>query len=104
MAGKKDFTKVNSTIEKATGTRGQQSTASQEEIEERKALLRTQGRKGAKAMRINMAFTPDNYLFIKVMSKISGKSMTEFANYVVEQYRLEHPDVFEQAKAIIDSL
>ena len=49
-----------------------------------------------------MAFTPENHEFIKIMAKISGKTMTEFANLVVERYRNEHPDLYEQAKAIID--
>jgi enhancing lycopene biosynthesis protein 2 len=51
-----------------------------------------------------MAFTPDNHEFIKVMAKISGKTMTEFANLCIERYRAEHPEIYEQAKAIIDKL
>ena len=51
-----------------------------------------------------MAFTPDNHEFIKVMARITGKTMTEFANYCIEQYRNEHPELYEQAKQIIDSL
>ena len=51
-----------------------------------------------------MAFTPDNHEFIRVMSRITGKTMTEFTNFVIERYRAEHPEQFEQAKAIIDTL
>ena len=51
-----------------------------------------------------MAFTPDNHEFIKVMSKISGNTMTEFTNLVVKRYREEHPEIFKQAKAIIEKL
>lgn len=83
---------------------GHQGTAPQEEIEERAAQLRTQGRKGCKAPRINMAFTTDNHQFIKVMARITGQSMTEFLNFVVEQYRKDHPEIFEQAKSIIDNI
>lgn len=83
---------------------GQQDTAPQEEAAERAAQLRTQGRKGCKATRINMAFTPDNHEFVKIMSRITGKSMTEFTNYVIERYRTEHPEIFEQAKDIINKL
>lgn len=107
MAGKKDFAGMNTgrvygAIEQATSRKGQQGTASPQEAQERAAQLKTQGRKGCKAIRINMAFTPENHEFIKIMAKISGKTMTEFANLVVERYRTEHPDLYEQAKAIID--
>ena len=107
MAKKKDFAGVNTSrayaaIEQATSRKGLQGTASPQEQQERAAELRTQGRKGCKALRINMAFTPDNHQFIKTMSKIHGKSMTEYANMVIEKYRQEHPEIYEQAKAIIE--
>ena len=109
MAGKKDFAGMNTgrvygAIEQATSRKGQQGTASPQEAAERAAQLETQGRKGCKAIRINMAFTPENHEFIKVMATISGKTMTEFANLIVERYRNEHPEIYEQAKAIIDQL
>ena len=109
MAGKKDFAGMNTgrvygAIEQATSNKGQQGTASPQEAAERAANLKTQGRKGCKAIRINMAFTPENHQFIKVMSTISGKTMTEFTNFVIERYRTEHPEIYEKAKAIIDEL
>ena len=109
MASKKDFAgkntgRVYGAIEQATSRKGQQGTASPQEAAERAAQLKTQGRKGCKAIRINMAFTPENHEFIKVMATISGKTMTEFANLIVERYRNEHPEIYEQAKAIIDQL
>ena len=106
---KKDFTNLNTgrvyqSIETATSRRGQQGTASPQEAAERASNLKTQGRKGCKAIRINMAFTPENHEYIKVMAKVTGKTMTEFANLAIERYRTEHPDLYEQAKAIIDNL
>ena len=108
-AQKKDFTTLNTgrvfgAIEQATGSKGQQGTASPQEAAERADQLRTQGRKGCKAVRINMAFTSENHQFIKVMSKITGKTMTQFTNYLVEQYRTEHPELYAKAKEIIDQL
>lgn len=91
-------------VEQATSRKGQQGTASPAEAAERAASLKTQGRKGCKAIRINMAFTPENHEFIKIMARITGHTMTEFANLVIERYREEHPEIFEQAKAIKDSL
>ena len=84
---------------KITRTR---SIASEEEQAERAANLQTQGRKGCAAKRINMAFTPDNYKFVKVMASASGRTMTEFANLVIAAYQREHPEIMEQAKGFIN--
>ena len=110
MASKKDFSGLNtgsrvySSIEQATSTKGQQGTASPEEVEERKESLKTQGRKGAKAIRINMAFTPSNHEFIRVMSKASGKTMTEFTNLVIAAYQREHPDIMQKAQGFLETV
>lgn len=109
MASKKDFAGMNTgrvygAIEQATSKKGQQGTASPQEVTERQEALQTQGRKGAKAIRINMAFTPSNHEFIKVMSKASGKTMTEFTNLVVAAYQREHPEIMEQAHAFLDTV
>ena len=109
MASKKDFAGMNTgrvygAIEQATSRKGQQGTASPQEAAERAAQMKTQGRKGCKALRINMAFSPENHEYIKVMARLTGKTLTEFANLVVERYRTEHPELYEQAKAIIDQL
>ena len=102
----KDFSGINTgriyrDIEQATAPKGQQGTASQQEAAKRASQMRTQGRKGCRAVRINMAFSPENYEFIHIMARISGKSLTEFTNNVIAKYREEHPEIFEQAKAII---
>lgn len=51
-----------------------------------------------------MAFTPANHDFIKTMARVSGKTMTEYANLVIEKYRQEHPEKYEQAKAFIEGM
>jgi len=109
MAGKKDFGAMNTSrvytaIEQATSKRGQQGAASPQEQAERAAELKTQGRKGCKATRINMAFTPDNHEFIKFVAKASGKTMTELTNLVIAAYRNEHPEILEQAKSFLDTI
>ncbi len=106
MAGKKDFAgmntgRVSGAISQATSNKGQQGTATAQEAEERMEALQTQGRKGVKAIRINMAFTPSNHEFIKVMAMASGKTMTEFTNLVIAAYRREHPEIMEQAKGFL---
>ena len=77
---------------------------SAEELAQRKAEGRTRGAKGAKADRINMAFTTDNFEYIRIMSKIRGESMTEFCNYIIAKHREEYPEEFEQARAIIEKM
>ena len=84
---------------KITHTR---SVADEEEQAERAAAMQTQGRKGCKAKRINMAFTPENYKFVKVMASASGRTMTEFTNLVIAAYQREHPEIMEQAKGFIN--
>ena len=108
-AVKKDFAGMNTgrvydAIEQATSRRGQQGTASPQEQQERADNLQTQGRKGCKAIRINMAFTPDNHEFIKVMAKASGHTMTEFANLVIAAYRREHPEIMEKANDFLATI
>ena len=76
---------------------GQQMTASAEEAAERAATGRTQGRKGCKAERVNIAFRTDNHSFLKYGARAYGMNMTEFMNTVMEKYRQEHPEA--QAKA-----
>lgn len=109
MAAKKDFaglktSRVYGAIEQATGKEGQQTTASQEEQAERMAEMKTQGRKGCKAIRINMAFTPDNHEFIKVLARASGRTMTDFTNLVISAYRREHPELMEQAAQFLETV
>ncbi len=109
MAVKKDFSTINTekvfnSIETATSRKGQQGTASPEEAAQRAAQLRTQGRKGCKAVRINMAFTPDNYDFVKVTAQATGQTMTKFTNFIVEKFRAEHAEEYKEAKKLFDKL
>lgn len=104
---KKDFGAINTgrvytAIETATSKKGQQGKASPQEQEERAANLKTQGRKGCKATRINMAFTPENHEFIKVMAKATGHTMTEMCNNIITAYRSEHPEFMEKAAGFLE--
>ena len=88
-------------LEQGASNKGQQGEATKQEAAERAAALRTQGRKGCKAIRINMAFTPDNHEFIKIMAKATGRTMTEYTNYIITAYRNEHPEFMEQADSFL---
>lgn len=82
---------------------GQQKTASAREQNERAAQLRTQGRKGCKAPRINFAFSTANYDFVRVMARATGKTMTEIANMALDKYRAANGVLYERALEIIDT-
>lgn len=96
--------KVYKAIETGASKKGQQGKASPQEIEERRSALKTQGRKGAKAIRINMAFTPENHEFIRVMARATGQNMTEFCNLMLDAYREEHQETYKKAKKFIDNI
>ena len=108
MAKKADFTGINTQrrmnvadeLQTEISMQGQQATASKEEAAARAATGRTQGRKGCKAVRINMAFWTENHDFLKYGARAYGMNMTEFCNVVIEKYRKEHPDVQKKADVI----
>lgn len=49
----------------------------------------TQGRKGHKSPRINMAFSPENHAWIKTRSRQLGVSATEFVNTILDNERMK---------------
>lgn len=57
--------------------------------EERKenGLVGTQGKKGKKLPRINMAFTTENHTYIKKRSRQEGMSITEYVNRLIDDDR-----------------
>lgn len=83
--------------EPAAAEKRERKTYTEEEAKAFMNDLKTTGRKGVKITRINMAFTPDNYDFIKTMSKVSGLTITEFVNRIMQQYMKEHMEQYEKA-------
>ena len=88
-------------IQDQAAPKRRQKAITAEEFQQRAAAMQTQGREGAHLPRINMAFTPDNYDFVKIVGAIHGMSMTRFTNWIVEQYWLEHMETYERAKALV---
>ena len=74
-----------------------QTVQDTQEVQEAQA---TQGRKGMKMQRINMAFTPTNIDYIRVMAAIRGQTMTQFVNAIIAQDREKNGDAYEAAKAL----
>lgn len=107
MAQKKDFTanaKKQTAAEQLTiatqepATRKDRKTYSAAEAEQIKADLSTQGRKGVKADRLNMAFTPQNYDYVKVMAALKGQTMTKFVNELIAQSLESNKALYDQAR------
>jgi len=66
--------------------------------------LQTSGKKGVKLPRINLAFTPANYEFIKTMAQVRGQNLTEFVNDMLTEARTSHADIYEKAIEFRNSL
>ena len=120
MASKKDFSKLNTgrvydAIAEATAEpeeaqevyqaqdapqrRAARKTYTEAEKMAYKQAGKTQGRPGIKLERINLAFTPDNYEYVKTMASVRGQSMTEFVNHIIAMNMEENAALFAQAKA-----
>lgn len=116
---KKDFSKLNTgrvydAIAEATAEPEAQEVQQAQDAPKQRAARRayteaekmaykqtgkTQGRLGCKMERINLAFTADNYEYVKTMASVRGQSMTEFVNHIIEANMEENAALFAQAKA-----
>lgn len=77
--------KAQETQEAQTVRKEQEAQATQEV--QKVAFGETQGRKGCKAKRINMAFSDENHQYLKFESRRNGMSITEFTNMIITKYR-----------------
>lgn len=79
----------------------QRKTLQGDEAQQALENLRTQGQKGLKSPRINLAFRPSVYDFVHVMSAIRGQAMTEYINEVLAAEMERNRAAYEQAKALV---
>ncbi len=91
-------------VEEQPKQRKSRKTYNALEAEELKETLNTAGRKGVKLPRINMAFTPANYKFLKIMAQVRGQNLTEFLNDIIKEAREIHADIYEKAIEFRNSL
>lgn len=61
-------------------------------------VLGTQGRKGAKLPRINMAFSTQSLDYLRVMAALKGVSITRYVNDLVEQDMARNAEAYDAAK------
>ena len=78
-------------------------TYSEEAAQEMRAAGTTQGRKGCKAVRINMAFSPDVHDYIKKMARARGLTFTEFTNDVFRRSMERNADIYNDLKDNTDN-
>jgi len=62
---------------------------------------RTQGRRGLKMPRMNMAFTPSNMEYLKTMAGVHGMTVTRFMNHVIEQHAEANATRYQKAREIM---
>ena len=103
----KDFSQVNDVIAQATvaqGKRKPRKEYSAQEAAEIAETMHTTGKKGVKLPRINLAFSPSNYEYIEIMSRVRGENLTQFVNKIIAEHRDQHGDLYEKAQEFISSL
>lgn len=64
----------------------------------------TQGRKGAKLPRINMAFSPESLEYLRVMAALRGVSVTRYVNDLVERDMAQNSEIYDRAKGLSHSI
>lgn len=129
MATKKDFTAANtgrvySTIENATADtthereqqerkhlrppviekRARGTDPTEDEVQTAREYGKTQGRKGVKALRVNMAFTPEVHDYIRVMARVRGETITQFTNHVFQVSMEQNAEIYHKAIDFFNSL
>lgn len=112
---KKDFTAANKAFDALAeavqlpgqiemDTRKDRRTYTDAEAAEYMAAGKTSGRKGVKLPRINMAFDPDIYEFIRTMAQVRGQSLTQFVNHILRQTMDANQDIYKKAIEFRNSL
>lgn len=64
----------------------------------------TQGRKGAKQQRINMAFSPENMDYMRVMAGLKGVSITRFVNDLIARDREKNSTAYGTVKNLSEHI
>ncbi|PKM60719.1 MAG: hypothetical protein CVU99_06760 [Firmicutes bacterium HGW-Firmicutes-4] len=81
-----------------------QDTLNAQDVQLKQNAPSTQGRKGQKLPRINMAFSEVNLEYLQLMSRIQGVSMTAYVNNLIESDREKNTAVIERAKEILSGV
>ena len=61
----------------------------------------TQGKKGQKLPRINMAFATPNLEYLQLISRIEGVSVTEYVNRLIEADKEARKDIIKEVRKLL---
>lgn len=64
----------------------------------------TQGRRGEKQQRINMAFSPENLEYMRTMAGLKGVSITRFVNDLIAQDREKNGTAYGELKRLSEQI
>ena len=70
-------------VQDAPVTHNTQEVQQEPSAQEGDIVQGTQGKKGQKLPRINMAFSLENLEYLQIISRVSGVSITEYVNRLV---------------------
>ena len=73
-------------------------------VQDAQEAHKTQGKKGMKMPRINMAFSPSNIDFVRIMAAIKGQTMTQYVNALLDKEREANGEAYEAAKKLFTDL
>lgn len=90
--------------QEATQPRKERVTYTPQEANDFMQERRTAGRKGVHLPRINVAFSPDVYDYVRTMSKAAGMTYTEFVNKILRDHMTSHEDIYKKAVEFRNSL
>lgn len=99
-----DLTEATAATPEEPKARKERRTYTKEEQETYLNEMKTKGRKGIKLPRINLAFSPDNYKYVKAMSRASGRTVTDFINIIIAEHRENNRNLYEQALYFINEI
>jgi predicted DNA binding CopG/RHH family protein len=97
---KKNF-KSNNPVLAFINTQNEDEAQNVQEVHEVPISHSTQGRKGKKLPRVNMAFSESNFEYLHLISRIEGVSLTEYVNRLIEKDMKSKNGIIEEAKNIL---
>lgn len=62
--------------------------------------IRTQGKKGKKAVRMTMAFSDENIAYIRAMGQLEQGGATAYVNRLIEADRRKNAELYARMKAL----
>lgn len=108
MASKKDFAAAAAAITRATRKDDiEMITGEAARVQEATSAVgdmpKTQGRKGEALPRINMAFSPANYMYIKTMAAARGCTLRDYINQIIDEHRASN-EAYSKVSADLEAL